>query len=430
MVDPLMLRRGTIALAVVLIGMIGWQVAKTAPGSLPGETSDKVAKETPELSLGSFAQPVRPSRAEGESESSRDLTLRVGQIGSAPRRDELMTLRALPESERDWMRAYSNAKGHACRVLTPGASVSSSFSRVRPGQHGELGRPSAITIGLEMANEGRQKLPAVTRQQVLKYFEDHRLSVQPNLYYDEEGRVYFGTDCAAAFYEIERPGYTIEPEPMINVAVSRFRTLGLMGTPDDSGVVIGRTLAMMFAFEKSDATVSGVADSGRQALELMLLHLPQDSTADDFELEVYITSEERTNLHRLDLGNQAVNSPLPTISSEVRFDKMILMGMYPAEPVVTKIHFRSAGILSMEMIKRLTRGTSDRTAMSLTEILDEFGKLSLEAPVNSTPKYEDAEVAEAARRKYERLRAMREEISRDDAILDSPKRAMMTGLDD
>jgi hypothetical protein len=186
----------------------------------------------------------------------------------------------------------------------------------------------------------------------------------------------------------------------------------------------------MFAFEKSDDTVSGVADGGRQALELMLLHLPQDSTADDFDIEVYITSDERTNLHRLDLGNEAVNSPLPTISSEVRFDKMILMGMYPAEPVVTKIHFRSAGILSMEMVTRLTRGTSERTGMSLTEILDEFGKLAMQSPIDIAPKYDDPEVAEAARRKYERLKAMREEVSRDDAILMPSKRPMMTGLDD
>ncbi|PHQ34274.1 hypothetical protein [Rhodopirellula bahusiensis] len=426
MIDPLILRRATIVLVVLLAGMVVWQVVKsTAEQPTANKERDPNA---PELSLGSFAQPSFASKSDNEARG--ELTLRVGKIGSAPRRDEITVLKSLPDSERDWTRAYSMAKGNACRLVAPGATVSAPLSMARSGQHGELGRLSAITIGLEMATQGRQKLPAVTRQQVDQYFEDHRLSVQPKLYYDEDKRVYFGTDCTAAFFEIERPGYTIEPEPMINVAVSRFRTLGIVGTSEDSGVLLGRTLALMFAFEKSDDTISGVADGGRQALELMLLHLPQDSTAEDFNIEVYITSDERASLHRLDLGNEAVNSPLPTISSEVRFDKMILMGMYPAEPVVTKIHFRSAGILSMEMITRLTRGTSERTGMSLTEILDEFGKLSMQSPIDTSPKYEDAEVAEAARRKYERLRAMREEVSRDDAILTPSKRPMMTGLDD
>ena len=426
MIDPLILRRATIALVILLAGMIGWQVVKST-NQLSTATKERDPSE-PELSLGSFAQPSLSS--ESDEQPAGELTLRVGKIGSAPRRDEITVLKSLPNSERDWTRAYTMAKGNSCRLIAPGASVSAPLSMARSGQHGELGRTSAITIGLEMASQGRQKLPSVTRQQVDQYFEDHRLSVQPKLYYDEEKRVYFGTDCLAAFFEIERPGYTIEPEPMINVAVSRFRTLGIVGVSEESGILLGRTLALMFAFEKSDDTVSGVADGGRQALELMLLHLPQDSTADDFDIEVYITSDERTNLHRLDLGNEAVNSPLPTISSEVRFDKMILMGMYPAEPVVTKIHFRSAGILSMEMVTRLTRGTSERTGMSLTEILDEFGKLAMQSPIDTAPKYDDPEVAEAARRKYERLKAMREEVSRDDAILMPSKRPMMTGLDD
>ncbi|EKJ99838.1 hypothetical protein RBSH_04922 [Rhodopirellula baltica SH28] len=426
MIDPLILRRATIALVILLAGMIGWQVVKST-NEQSTATKERDPSE-PELSLGSFAQPSLSS--ESGEQPAGELTLRVGKIGSAPRRDEITVLKSLPNSERDWTRAYTMAKGNSCRLIAPGASVSAPLSMARSGQHGELGRTSAITIGLEMASQGRQKLPSVTRQQVDQYFEDHRLSVQPKLYYDEEKRVYFGTDCLAAFFEIERPGYTIEPEPMINVAVSRFRTLGIVGVSEESGILLGRTLALMFAFEKSDDTVSGVADGGRQALELMLLHLPQDSTADDFDIEVYITSDERTNLHRLDLGNEAVNSPLPTISSEVRFDKMILMGMYPAEPVVTKVHFRSAGILSMEMVTRLTRGTSERTGMSLTEILDEFGKLAMQSPIDTAPKYDDPEVAEAARRKYERLKAMREEVSRDDAILMPSKRPMMTGLDD
>lgn len=426
MIDPLILRRATIALVILLAGMIGWQVVKST-NEQSTATKERDPSE-PELSLGSFAQPSLSS--ESGEQPAGELTLRVGKIGSAPRRDEITVLKSLPNSERDWTRAYTMAKGNSCRLVAPGASVSAPLSMARSGQHGELGRTSAITIGLEMASQGRQKLPSVTRQQVDQYFEDHRLSVQPKLYYDEEKRVYFGTDCLAAFFEIERPGYTIEPEPMINVAVSRFRTLGIVGVSEESGILLGRTLALMFAFEKSDDTVSGVADGGRQALELMLLHLPQDSTADDFDIEVYITSDERTNLHRLDLGDEAVNSPLPTISSEVRFDKMILMGMYPAEPVVTKIHFRSAGILSMEMVTRLTRGTSERTGMSLTEILDEFGKLAMQSPIDTSPKYDDPEVAEAARRKYERLKAMREEVSRDDAILMPSKRPMMTGLDD
>ena len=111
-------------------------------------------------------------------------------------------------------------------------------------------------------------------------------------------------------------------------------------------------------------------------MELLLLHLTPDSTADDLSIQVFVTSDERTNLHRLDTDGIRLNSPTATISADVQFNQTVLLGMYPADPVVTGIRYRSSGILSMDTIKRLSMADGERSAVSLTEVLDQFSKLA------------------------------------------------------
>lgn len=460
MVNQLFLKIGTVAISGVLVALLASkiEVRPSATTSIPeGEAQPGQAPEPnlqTSLQIGTIdgaSESADRERGPG-SERPMDVTLRVGKIAATPGRDEITQIRTLPKLEAQVHRQYALAKAASCRMLTPGAAVLPTLTSPQPGQASTIGRVPSITVGLKMADQGRNKLPAVTRSQVDSYFRDHRLSIQPVVYCDAMGRYYFGTDCQAAFFELERPGTAIQPEPMIESAVARFRSLGVFtatadqvsaegSATDDPAAPLdsGRTLAMAFTFEKSDQLVSGVASTDRQATEFLLFHLPESlmdsetesslsSSEPEIQIEVFITSDDRRTLNRLDLDATDVNSPLPTISADIRFDKMILMGMYPAEPVVTQIHYRSAGVLSMDLIERLMSGSSDRSRLTLSEILDQFTLLSqslstpdamasdrqgdLEEPSNGAAS-DEAWYEEMSRRKYDQLRDSLQPIERD-----------------
>lgn len=432
MISPQVFKFATIVMVLLLVGLLGYATVNQSSSSrrdsqLDGDRSPSEVA----LDMGSFGRTNQDPNELGNQATgtANQPQLQVGAIRSTPRRSQISQIELLPTLDSKVRRLYSKAKDKTCRMLSPGSAVKATLSLPKPETAGTVGRIPAITIGLEMDPAGRSKLPKVTRGQVDDYFAKHRLAVQPMVYYDEEGRCYFGTDCFAAFFEIDRPGIAVKPEPMIEYAVERFRALGVVGSKDSgdgSSDDLGRTLMMAFTFEKTDETISSLGGVDRVTTELLLFHLPEDSnegsaivrkvsSRDQFPIEVFLTSGERTVLHRLDLSDRRMNAPLPTISSEVRFDKMILMGLYPAEPVVTDIHYRSSGSISVELINRLMTGSDGQSGLSLDQILDQFGKMigsdSSMTMDNDRPgipgldsEDDDARwIEEIARRKYGRL---------------------------
>ncbi|KAA5546969.1 hypothetical protein FYK55_00675 [Roseiconus nitratireducens] len=393
--DQNFLKPATILILIVLVVYLAiHRIRNTAPdvkqtsrSLLVNEFSDPEAaakrKALEETTLGSFRELEERRQAESKTKNKaslqRDLTLRIGAIGATPSRDEITILSKFPYANSEVRTAYSNAIDRTCRLLVPGIAVAPPLVKPESGQGGTLGRLSVLTIGLEYDDSGPRELPAVTRGQVIQYFDDHRLAVQPMLYYDTENRPYFGTDCQAAFFELDRPGLTVPAEPMIETAIGRFRALGIVGADRDDvneDEILGRTLALAFTFVKTDPTISGEADRPITTTELLLLHLTPTCTADNPEVQVFVTSDDRANLHRLETDGLQLNAGLPTISADVQFNKTVLMGMYPADPVVSGIHFRSAGILSTDTLRRLSQTEEDKPTVSLTEILDRFGSLA------------------------------------------------------
>ncbi len=486
MMNQLYLKIGCVIVTGVLIAMLAGKIDLQPTDTAPNTTvkqeplqqeqrqQDQTTLDAPHhretelasLQTGRIAEgsdAVDPDRREHDRSTDRpvDVSLRVGKIAATPGRDEITQIQTLPLLDSQIQRLYAISKAASCRMLTPGAAVQPNLTAPAPGQASTIGRVPSITVGLEMAEEGRNKLPMVTRGQVDNYFRIHRLSIQPVVYCDASGQYYFGTDCQAAFFELDRPGTAISPEPMIESAVARFRSLGVFTSSETessastkkldtseptSSPETGRTLVMAFTFEKSDQLVSSVGSSDRQATELLLFHLPQRQTnaADDkpnragvpdIELEVFITSDDRRTLNRLDLQGSEVNSPVPTISADIRFDKMILMGMYPSEPVVTQIHYQSAGVLSMDLVKNLMNGTSDRSSISLSAILDQFtllsqslsrsGRMARANQTDANPsssrtpgnidESDESWYQDMSRRKYDRLNQSLQPIERKDS---------------
>ena len=359
--------------------------AETVQGSETSATQSGQPQDGTETS-GTFGSVDSADKDQPNSvpiETTDQSTLRVGVIGSTPERTTLTRLTSIPYKDTQMRREYLLAKERACRLLIEGVGVSQPLAAARTGSAGQVGRATALTVGLNLATGGTM-LPSVTKAQVVSYFREHRLAIQPVVYHDSRGRLYFGTDCRAAFFRLDRPGTTVKAEPMIEESVSRFRSLGVVGKQgeDSENEKLGRTLALAFSFMQSDPSLPQTANNRKQVIEMLFLHLPEGSTAQSrsIKVEAYVTSDGRKNLHRLDVNNLQINGPSPVITSDIRFDSTALMGLYPADPVVTKINYRSSGILSMDTVRRMSGSDSGGEAkLTITEILDQFGKLSGES---------------------------------------------------
>lgn len=457
MISPQVFKYATVVMALLLVGLLGYAtVNQSRPPQRDPQLDKNGSRSKVALDMGSFGSTNQASSEIGNQANrpANQPQLQIGVIRSTPRRSQISQIDLLPTLDSKVRRLYNAAKDKSCRILSPGSAVKANLLQPKPDTAGSVGRVPAITIGLEMDSAGRSKLPKVTRGQVDDYFAKHRLSVQPMVYFDEQGRYYFGTDCYAAFFETARPGIAIKPEPMIQYAVERFRALGVVGSKESNDGLtddLGRTLMMAFTFEKTDETISSLGGGDQLTTELLLFHLPENlnegketprrvSSRDQFPIEVFLTSGQRTVLQRLDLSDRRMNAPVPTISSDVRFDKMVLMGLYPAEPVVTDIHYRSTGSISMELINRLMTGTDGQSGLSLDQILDQFGgmigsdssmTMASDRPSISTPisDQDDARwIEEIARRKYERLNKALQPAKASDRSINRSQVPRMTGV--
>ena len=109
--------------------------------------------------------------------------------------------------------------------------------------------------------------------------------------------------------------------------------------------------------------------------ELMFLHLAQTEPGNLPKLEVFATSDSRQNLHQLVLSSTLTEDPLPTIAATIRFEKFVLMGLYPADPIVTGFRQRAIGVMSLETILRLTNAATKEDRLTFEQVLDRFSSI-------------------------------------------------------
>ncbi len=310
--------------------------------------------------------------------------LAVGIMGDVPRLNDLTTVDEFPWRDQRVNQLYSNAKGRRCDLLIPGVPTKSGLT-VRPGRATTIGRLPAISISLEVDEAARAQMPSVTRSQTDSYLERHRLAIEPIVYHDERDRVYFGTDCRAAFFEKDRPLITTKAEPMIGESVGRFVALGLLKSGDE---VDGRTLLMSFRYNKSDELMTDVA-AAKTLTECLILHLRPDATPKRPVFDVFSTTDGRQQLHRLRPSSNVLTDPATTINATIRFDKFVMMGLYPASPVVTRIDLSAEETISSAKLRLLLSQGPIEERPSFQDALDRFSEFvaddSIDARLYSTP---------------------------------------------
>ncbi len=366
------------ALFVSIVAVLGWEAKKqvdqstsTGPGGLLAIDGEASVERTWDDSNG-----LQDSRSR----------LAVGEMGATPSIEEISTISRVPWLTSEVNVAYADAESSTCRLLLPEVPVAPQLAALRPGSRGRLGRVPALTVGLVLDTASKRKLPAITIGKIESYFQEHRLSIEPTIYQSETNELYFGTECRAAFYQTRRPDSTLQPEPMVEEAIGRFRALGVLGAELAQD---RRTLLLAFRYTKSPDRSEVSASLVSPETEFLFLHLGPDATARDLRLKAFVTSDSRQTLQQLAIPEDLLKSSAPMITATIRFDSTVLLGYYPASPVVTNVEHRSAAAISLDSLRFITADEVSGRPRSMEQILDDFSELARSHPASLNREKDD-----------------------------------------
>ncbi len=315
-----------------------------------------------------------PANAASSIEAMSKTLLMTGVSPAVPEVRTMPVVRSVPWERQALGREFRRAGAQlSCSLLEPGVSVIQPLIAPTPGTAGPIGRQSAFSLNLEIDPAAKSNLPRVTRGAIESYLSSHQLTIQPVYYHTAEGKPFFGPQIRAAFVAVASPDKTTEAEDMIVAAIRELRTLGIYWDAE-TPLVPEQARTMILAFKYSlDTNIAGTGKSkSDQEYELLFLHLLKDSSATAPKLAVFATSNGRTDLNLLETSDPMSTQQKAVIAARVRFGEFNMMGMYPANPVVTGVFHQAQLSLPVDSVKALLEGFATGKPRSLPDVLDEL----------------------------------------------------------
>lgn len=300
--------------------------------------------------------------------------LMTGVTPTAPAVRSIPVVRTIPWERGELGREFRRGGAQlSCSLLEPGIDVIQPLVAPAAGAAGALGRQSAFSINLTLDPAARAALPRVIRGAVESYLKDHQLTIQPVYYHTSDGQPFFGPQVRAAFVEIANPQKTTSAEAMITKSVAELRTLGIYWDKEgDLKPEQARTMILAFQYTLDSKINGNIRSAANQEYELLFLHLLKDSTPTEPKLAVFATSGGRTDLNLLDATDPKSAHQPSVIAAHIRFGELNMLGMYPANPVVTGVFHKARLSLPVDSFKALLEGFASGQPRSLDDVLDEL----------------------------------------------------------
>jgi len=322
-----------------------------------------------------------------------DSSMLTGVSQQVPERESMRKLSAIPWTLSDVAKEFKRAgRASACQLLAPGMATFERMAAARPNVASPIGRLPLFSVALSMPLEVRNSLPKLSKASIESYMADHVLIIQTPLYSAADGTKFLGEQLQAAFCAVKSPGTTIQPEKMISDSVAQFRTLGVYVKDETQSIADTRTVVLGFKYAADDSALAASASMRLEDYELLFVHMLKTEDGAAPAIVVFATSNQRTQLHELDLGNIQELTRSPSIISKVRFDDFTTMGLYPSKPVVTDISHRALQSMPAESLRARLLGLSGGEPLSLSVLLDEIhSEGSGEPPSATGPVSEAAE---------------------------------------
>jgi hypothetical protein len=343
-----------------------------------------------------------PANSENSVLAMSKTLLMTGVSPTVPEIRTLPAIRTVPWERQELGREFRRAGSQlSCSLIEPALDVIQPLIAPTAGSAGPIGRQTAFSLNLEVDPAAKATLPRVARGAIESYLESHQLSIQPVYYHTPNGKPFFGPQVRAAFIDAATPQKTVEPETMIVESIKELRTLGYYWN-NEAALVPEEARTLVLAFRYSLEThIAGTGKSAsNQEYELLFLHLLKDSTPTAPKLAVFATSNGRNELNLLESTDPMSAQQKSVIAARVRFGEFNMMGMYPANPIVTGVFHQSKLSLPVDSVKALLEGIGAGKPRSLSDVLDDLHRRGItgdtsdifSAPLEPTPEPDPAKV--------------------------------------
>ncbi|SFH84682.1 hypothetical protein [Planctomicrobium piriforme] len=287
--------------------------------------------------------------------------------GSIPRIAEIPWERAEIEKA---IRANSGGK---CRLLPPGAEVVPLPTVLGTSENPITSfRQTAFVVGLKMDPVARRTLPSLSKSSIEDYLSQHTLAVQASVIRAESGNSTFAGAVQAAFISRSSPTTTAVPESMIGEAIGNIHILGALPNSDDPEDQTARTIILAFAYSRDLLSQATNTLSTMPDYELLFMHLVKDDMADEPVIATFATTDGRATFQEIDPVNNSSMLTNPDVVASIRFEEFKMMGLYPADPVVTGVKNRVRFSTPTEKIRQQLRGSGATPGVPLQKLLDEL----------------------------------------------------------
>jgi hypothetical protein len=318
------------------------------------------ARDTPSVD----AQATMPAAADGEAKQFVAIVTDQDVAAAALR---IPLLKQLPWSEPDIASAFKQSLGRSCRLLPPGTEVFPSQLNLAKSDAGaNTRRLLALTVGLKVDAAARNQLPKLSKGAIESYLDQNLLAIQPDVVRNAAGDVSFTGLVRSAFFARSSPRNTRDAEAMINDAVGQFRVLGAIpaeGRPD-----LIKTLVLAFSYTRDEGNTTGLVTATPE-FELLILHLLEKSARSEPEIAVFATTDGRETFQEIDVPKTLLT---PSVTASIRFDSFKMMGLYPADPIVTGVRNRTRSSVPIAAFRSRLEGTQGQPQQSLADLLEDF----------------------------------------------------------
>ncbi|WP_437185189.1 hypothetical protein SH668x_002286 [Planctomicrobium sp. SH668] len=292
----------------------------------------------------------------------------------------LVKLDHIPWDTNSLRSEFSNPTSRACQVIAPNLPANPSLLDAEKVD-GKLVSQffSAFTVGLTLDASARAKMNGIIKVPVESYLSKHQLIIQPELCRTREGEFIFTGNVRGAFVSKVSRNTTEDAHQMIRDAVKSFRILGVVPGAQDgvTGASLPRTLVMAFGYSRQRFDESSAFRTvDEEEFELIFLHLlPKQESQFKPSLAVFVTTDGRTNLQELDIRDSAIRSNDASVTASIMFRDFTLLGVYPANPVVTGLTNQSRSSVSVDDLRRKIDGSEAAEATVLGQLLDSMHSL-------------------------------------------------------
>lgn len=329
-----------------------------------------------------------PSSASGQG-FSRDLSKAGLPAVSAPA--GIKTFSRMPRSITEVAAAHLNARQlEAAEFLQGGELLEFNGFAMKLTQrdgaalkNGKLPNPSTrrfmLSVGIDLKKQDQARLPTLSKDTILKYLEQHYVSVQARVQKDAKGNHYLHHRCIVSTGTFRGGKFTEDFQPAVANAVKEIHSLGLyLPTKSEPTTENLRTAVLVHKHIGIDIA----AKKTRPEFELIIFR-GRESGLGKLDLHCFVTTDQRSSLHYI---KPAQKPPTRyedcSLKAQVYFTRYVDSGLVPSESVVRNQTVGSQAtflIKDLDAIVKSQLGLTDAFT-NLNETLDAMidGKLKPE----------------------------------------------------